>query len=104
MTECDWLMRLIPPLVYVRALGLNEENDGIIDYLLSKQRTRLDITAMCLIKLKRHIKLKSIYMDLMTMTRISWLLCRLPAGIVHDWGETLEQGNAEHKFHCVCDK
>ncbi len=69
MTECDWLMRLIPPLVFVRALGLNEENDGIIDYLLSKQLTRLDITAMCLIKLKRVCD--SVYMDLMTMTRIS---------------------------------
>ncbi len=32
------------------ALGLNGENDGIIDYLLSKQLTRLDITVT------RHIK------------------------------------------------
>ncbi len=56
----------------MRALGLNGENYGIIDYLLSKQLTRLDITAM------RHIKLKrvcySVYRDLMTMTQISWLL------------------------------
>ncbi len=35
MIECDWLMRLIPPLVFVRALGLNEENYGMIDYLLN---------------------------------------------------------------------
>ncbi len=45
---------------------------------ICKQLTRLDITMLCYHYAMLHIKLKrvcdSVYRDLMTMTRISWLL------------------------------